>query len=180
MTLDVIGASSGVVCVILLRRSIERSRLLLMHFNEIRRRIYAHTERMCTTPDLQDIDRIMEEMRALWRLCKKAQELAAPDAIEILLQLLKTLHSMHPFFPLPIAFLAINKGLPGFSLVPLLTIAIGTLCLLVSVLAFAATSQLLGVWVSCLAITGTALLLLLILRILHIPCKLRVSIARFT
>ena len=179
MTLDVIGASSGVVCTILLRRSIERSRSLLMHFNELRRRIYANTERICTNPDAQDMDKIMEEMGLLWSLCRKAEELAAPDALQLMFKLLKTLHSIYPFFSLPITLYTISQGPPGSALISFVTIAIGTLCLLVSVLAFAAISQVRGVWVTCLAITGASLSLLLVLNVLHMPGKLCIFIAGY-
>ncbi|KAF8498864.1 hypothetical protein JB92DRAFT_3125167 [Gautieria morchelliformis] len=165
MTLDVIGAATGVVSIILVRQYVERSRSLLTHITEIHRRIYEITKSI--DHDAKPINH-REEMAKLQKMCGDVQ-----DVLEA--------HTWLSTFDgesdsdIPNTFRAIlekvpvrpagGRGppLPYFVLVPVIAITLGTLCFLASVLAFAASSQLRDVWLTGVIITMIAFLLMLLL-----------------
>ena len=150
----------------------------------MRRRIYANAETILSNPDNPDISKVMDEMHVLYNLCDRAQKLTSRDIFKSILDLLKAVQAIvsGPFsvgYASLISVLEITMGLPGFAIVPLTAIAIGTVCLLSSVLTFAATSQLRGVWVTCVGIAGTTLLLMLIIKELNISGKCRIAMSNF-
>jgi hypothetical protein len=165
MTLDVIGAATGVISIILVRQYVERARSLLMHITEIHRRI--HQIAKSIDHDAKPINH-KEEMTKLQRMCYDVK-----NVLEAHTWLSGYDGESDP--EIPNTFRAIlekvpvrstsGRGppVPYFALVPVVAITLGTLCFLASVLAFAASSQLRAVWLTGVIISMVALLLMLFL-----------------
>lgn len=150
MTLDVIGAATGVLSVILVRQYIERSRALLMHINEIHRRIY---EIIKTVDHDAKPRKHRQQIEKLKNMCQDVRQVLEAHAwFSAFDEESESDRDMHNNFwtILGIFHIRSTRGppLPYFVLVPVTAISFGTLCLLASVLAFAASSQLRGVWMT--------------------------------